>query len=331
MKPISGGFLFNEILPADFPFQNQPLNQRAVFDIMGLVYDRYDWDQTVIIADALKDLAFASATQSGLSLGIGDFMKFDGVAVAQAAGTEKVDEINRYRASGHITEDERYRLVIKTWSEVDKQVHDLVADQFGHDPTSLKVIVDSEARGKINNNQIKHMMAMIGIQSDTTGKPLELPINSSYFGGLNGLEYFVAARGGRKSLVDVALSTADSGYLTRRLVYVAQDLFTIDSEPDQDYGLQPDPGRLGEDRGFICPASSRALQRRGGFLGQAEDPRSLSVNHQRIGGADRSFGLKLGLDFECLDRYQPRRNFNQELRARIQLTVGWSKPITQSG
>ncbi len=232
-----GRVLFNEILPADFPFQNQPLNQRAVFDVMGLVYDRYDWDQTVVIADALKDLAFASATQSGLSLGIGDFMKFDGVAVAQAAGTDRVDEINRYRASGHITEDERYRLVIKTWSEVDKQVHDLVVDQFGHDPSSLKVIADSEARGNINNNQIKHMMAMIGIQSDTTGKPLELPINSSYFGGLNSLEYFVAARGGRKSLVDVALSTADSGYLTRRLVYVAQDLFTIDSEPDSDYGF----------------------------------------------------------------------------------------------
>ena len=243
-----GRVLFNEILPEGFPFQNQPLNQRAVFDVMGLVYDRYDWDQTVQIADALKDLAFSSATQSGLSLGIGDFMKFEGVAPAQAAGTEKVDEINRYRASGHITEDERYRLVIKTWSEVDKKVHDLVAEQFGHDPTSLKVIVDSEARGKINTNQIKHMMAMIGIQSDTTGKALELPINSSYFGGLNSLEYFVAARGGRKSLVDVALSTADSGYLTRRLVYVAQDLFTIDSEPEKDYGFnltRADSERIG--------------------------------------------------------------------------------------
>ena len=232
-----GRVLFNEILPDDFPFQNRPLNQRAVFDIMGMVYDRYDWDQTVQIADALKDLAFMSATQSGLSLGIGDFMTFDGVKQAQTAGVEKVDEINRYRSSGHITEEERYRLVIKIWSEVDRQVRDLVEAQFGHDPTSLKVIVDSEARGKININQIKHMMAMIGIQSDATGKALELPINSSYFGGLSSLEYFVAARGGRKSLIDVALSTADSGYLTRRLVYVAQDLFTVDKEPDHDHGF----------------------------------------------------------------------------------------------
>lgn len=232
-----GRVLFNEILPDDFPFQNRALNQRAVFDVMGMVYDRYDWDQTVGIADALKDLAFASATQSGLSLGIGDFMTFDGVEAVQAAGTEKVDEINNYRLTGHITEEERYRLVIKTWSEVDNRVRDLVSEQFGHDPTSLKVIVDSEARGKININQIKHMMAMIGIQSDATGRALELPINSSYFGGLSSLEYFVAARGGRKSLIDVALSTADSGYLTRRLVYVAQDLFTVDCEPQNNYGF----------------------------------------------------------------------------------------------
>ena len=232
-----GRVLFNEILPEGFPFQNQPLNKKVIFDVMNLVYDTYDWEQTVVIADALKDLAFESATQSGLSLAIGDFMKFDGVADAQSEGAVRVAEINRYRASGHITEAERYRLVIQTWSEVDRGVRDLVSSQFKSESTSLRVVVDSEARGRINVDQIKQMMAMIGLQSDTTGQALELPINSSYFQGLKTLEYFVAARGSRKSLVDTALSTADSGYLTRRLVYVAQDVFTIDGEPEQDHGF----------------------------------------------------------------------------------------------
>ena len=232
-----GRVLFNEILPPDFPFQNMTLNQKAIFQVMNLVYDSYDWEQTVDIADALKDLAFESATQSGLSLGIGDFMKFDGVAAVQAEGAARVDAINRHMAAGHITEAERYRLIIQSWSEADRRVRELVTDQFGHEATSLKVVVDSEARGKININQIKQMMAMIGLQSDTLGQALELPITSSYFQGLKTLEYFVAARGGRKSLVDVALSTADSGYLTRRLVYVAQDVFTVPGEPTADYGF----------------------------------------------------------------------------------------------
>ena len=232
-----GRVLFNEILPEGFPFQNQPMNKKVIFDVMNLVYDNYDWDQTVTIADAIKDLAFESATQSGLSLAIGDFMKFEGVNLVQAEGATRVDEINRYRVSGHITESERYRLVIQTWSEVDRRVRELVVDQFRGESTSLRVAVDSEARGRLNVDQIKQMMAMIGLQSDTTGQALELPINGSYFHGLKTLEYFVAARGSRKSLVDTALSTADSGYLTRRLVYVAQDVFTVDGEPDQDHGF----------------------------------------------------------------------------------------------
>ena len=237
-KTTLGRILLNEVFPNDFPFQDRVLTKNAIGELMALVYRSYDSETTLEIADRLKDLAFAAATDSGLSIGMNDFMDIVGVDAVQAAGLNKAAAINRNHSLGLINEAERYRLIVQNLASVDDQVLDLVNDQFHQKQSALKLIVDSEARGKINIDQVKQMTAAVGVQSDAVGQPIELPVNSSYYRGLRTIEYFIAARGGRKSMADIALKTADAGYLTRRLVYVAQNVFTAAIEP----GPEVDPG-----------------------------------------------------------------------------------------
>ena len=158
--------------------------------------------------------------------------------ISRQPASKKVIEINQQHELGYITDNERYRLVIKNWLEIDQEIQELVDQQFGDYRTSLNLIVDSKARGTVNLGQIKRMIASIGAINDTSGRTLELPVKSNYFAGLPILEYFVAARGARKSLVDVALLTAESGHLTRRLVFVAQEVITVaDSKEIVDPGF----------------------------------------------------------------------------------------------
>ena len=222
-----GRIFFNEIFPDDFPFQNESIGKDAVKSIMALVYERYDNESTVEIADNLKNLAFEYATKSGVSIGMSDFTEISGYKDLQEAGIKKVVDINQQYELGYITDSERYRLVVKNWLQIDQAIQELVNQQFNDHKTSLNLIVDSKARGGVNLGQIKRMIASIGAINDTSGRTLELPVKSNYFAGLPILEYFVAARGARKSLVDTALLTAESGHLTRRLVFVAQEVITV--------------------------------------------------------------------------------------------------------
>lgn len=232
-----GRALLNEVFPEDFPYQNQAMGKDAVKEVMALIYDKYDNETTVDIADRLKNLAFEAATQSGVSIGMSDFAEIKGYRELQQQGIEKVVEINQQHEMGYLTNDERYRLVVRNWFQIDQQIQELVDDQFDRQITSLNLMVDSKARGTVNLGQIKRMLASVGAISDTSGRTLELSVRSNYFAGLPILEYFVAARGGRKSLVDVALRTAESGHLTRRLVFVAQEVVTVAGDDDF-----PDPG-----------------------------------------------------------------------------------------
>ena len=135
---------------------------------------------------------------------------------------------------GLITEDERYNLTVNAWRNVDNKITTFLQDQLAHMDTSISMMVNSGARGDISN--VKLASAMIGIQVDAANREIELPIRSSYTGGLSSLEAFVATRGARKGLIDTALKTADSGYLTRRLVDVAQDVFTVEDAEGDDEG-----------------------------------------------------------------------------------------------
>src|SRR3989338_3245386 len=223
-----GRLLFNEIFPEDFPYQNQAMTNKQLDKVMTMTYQRYGQDATAIIADDLKDLGFRYATYSGLSIGMDDFSDLDKLPGIVAEGEKRATEISKQYAAGFITDDERYRLTVDTWTDVDAKVETALAEQFATEDSTMSIAVASGARGNIS--QMKKSVGMLGMFADATGRAIELPVRSNYKYGLSPLEYFTATRGTRKSLIDIALRTADSGYLTRRLVDVAQDVFTVEHD-----------------------------------------------------------------------------------------------------
>jgi DNA-directed RNA polymerase subunit beta' len=228
-----GRVLFNEIFPEDFPFQDEAMTKKKLQGVIALAYRMYGQSVTAEIADDLKDIGFKYATISGLSMGMNDFSDLPGLDKMITAGENKATEIAEQYNQGFITEEERYRLTVETWMKTDAEVQQTLSEQFTKEDSSMAVAVISGARGNIG--QVKTAVGMLGITTDATGRPIELPIKSGYKKGLTPLEYFTATRGARKGMIDTALKTADSGYLTRRLVDVSQDVFTIDEEV-------PDPG-----------------------------------------------------------------------------------------
>ena len=225
-----GRVLFNEIFPDDFPFQNTPMTKKKLAGAMALAYQKYGQITTALIADELKDVGFRYATRSGLSMGMDDFREIEGLSDMLAAGETRSIEISDQFDQGFITNDERYRLTVDNWQDVVTNVQTTLSDQFVKEDSSMSIAVVSGARGNIG--QVMTAVGMLGVTTDATGRAIELPIRSNYKGGLNPLEYFTATRGARKGMIDTALKTADSGYLTRRLVDVSQDVFTVDEDND---------------------------------------------------------------------------------------------------
>ncbi|MEX1995250.1 MAG: DNA-directed RNA polymerase subunit beta', partial [Candidatus Saccharimonadales bacterium] len=230
----AGRLFFNEIFPEDFPFQNEAMTSKKLDAVMSKTYQKYGQDKTAEIADHLKDLGFRHATLSGLSIGMDDFSDLKDLPKIVDKGEKRATEISHQYSEGFITDDERYRLTIETWTDVDSEVEESLAKQFATEDNTMSIAVASGARG--NLSQMKDSVGMIGIRADATGRAMELPVRSNYKYGLSPLEYFTATRGTRKSLIDIALRTADSGYLTRRLVDVAQDVFTLEQDAE-DPGL----------------------------------------------------------------------------------------------
>jgi len=183
----------------------------------------------------MKGLAFRFATVAAVSTGKDDYIHFDEISEFVAEGDAKTALISDQYDQGLITDDERYSLTVGAWRSVDNQVTDFLKSKLAQMDTSISVMVNSGARGDISN--VKLASAMIGIQVDATNREIELPIRSSFREGLSSLEAFIATRGARKGLIDTALKTADSGYLTRRLVDVSQDVFTVEDEAGDDDGF----------------------------------------------------------------------------------------------
>lgn len=228
-----GRALFNELFPVDFPYQNEPMTKKKIQKVMSHVYEKYGQERTAEIADNLKDLAFDYATLSGLSMGMEDFPEITGIDAAIDKGETRSAEISDQYEAGMLTNDERYRLTVDNWVKIDGEVQSMLSDQLMGQDNSMAIAVISGARGNIS--QMKSAVGMLGVLSDTSGRAIELPVKSGYKRGLSQLEYFTGTRGVRKALIDIALNTADSGYLTRRLVDVSQDVFTVDEDA-------PDPG-----------------------------------------------------------------------------------------
>ncbi len=225
-----GRIYFNEILPVDLPYFEDAMNKKKLAKVLARVFEEYGSEMTAKIADDIKDLALEYATIAAVSTGMTDYFEVPEMKEIIAGGDERTAKISGQYEQGLITEDERYNLTVANWRAIDKKVLETLKERLAKEDTSVAVMVDSGARGDLSN--VKLATAMIGIMVDATGKEIELPIRSSYRKGLSSLEAFVATRGARKGLIDTALKTADSGYLTRRLVDVSQDVFTVAEEAD---------------------------------------------------------------------------------------------------
>ena len=223
-----GRLLFNEILPEDFAFQDETMTKKRLQQVMAKVYAQYGQEKTAEIADDLKDLGFHYATISGLSMGMGDFEPIKGMDKMLDEGEERATAISEQYDEGFITDDERHRLTVDNWTKVENQVQDTLSEQMVGQDSAMAIAINSGARGNVS--QLNNAVGMLGVLQDAGGNVIELPIKSGYINGLNPLEYFTGTRGTRKALIDIALKTADAGYLTRRLVDVSQDVFTLEDE-----------------------------------------------------------------------------------------------------
>lgn len=223
-----GRVLFNNALPAEFPFVNGLLKKKGLQLLVQYGYRRFGLENTVTMLDGLKNLGFLSATQSGLSIGIDDLI-IPSVKVDLVNGAkEDVIKVEQQYQDGAITNGERYNKVIAIWSDVTERIADAMfsemedLDHAGRNFNPVYIMADSGARG--SKQQIRQLAGMRGLMAKPSGEIIETPITSNFREGLTVLQYFISTHGARKGLADTALKTADSGYLTRRLVDVAQDV-----------------------------------------------------------------------------------------------------------
>lgn len=228
-----GRVIFNEVLPADYPYDDSVQTSKQLKKVMADIFDMYGAATTVKTADAVKNLAFEYETIASVSTAKDDYPTYPEIDDFIAEGDAKTALIQEQFEQGLVTEEERHNLTVANWRDIDKRISDFLKDKLAEMDTDIAVMVNSGARGSVSN--IKLASAEIGIMVDINNNEIELPVKSSYKKGLNTLESFIATRGARQGQVSTALRTADSGYLTRRLVDVAQDVFTTDEEA-------PDPG-----------------------------------------------------------------------------------------
>jgi DNA-directed RNA polymerase subunit beta' len=229
-----GRFIFNEIIPQDLGFVDRSKEENFLkLEIDFLVAKKqskqilekciniHGSTQTAEILDNVKSMGYKFSTRAAMTVSISDMKVPEEKKQIIANAEATVEEISKEYRRGRMTEDERYNTVIETWKEADKILTETLLsglDKFNN----IKMMSDSGARG--SDKQIKQLAGMRGLMADTSGRTIELPIKSNLREGLDVLEYFISAHGARKGLSDTALRTADSGYLTRRLVDVSQDL-----------------------------------------------------------------------------------------------------------
>ena len=229
-----GRVILNDSLPDGMPFVNGLLKKKGLQQLVQSCYLRFGLEKTVELLDGLKQLGFTYATRSGLSIGIDDLIIPAEKPILVAKARDEVIKVEQQYLEGAITNGERYNKVIAIWSDVTEKIADEMfsemqeTEQSGRNFNPVYIMADSGARG--SKQQIRQLAGMRGLMAKPSGEIIETPITSNFREGLTVLQYFISTHGARKGLADTALKTADSGYLTRRLVDVAQDV--IISEPD---------------------------------------------------------------------------------------------------
>ncbi|TVR69618.1 MAG: DNA-directed RNA polymerase subunit beta' [Spirochaetaceae bacterium] len=225
VQTTAGRVLLNESFPPEVEFVNEPMGDKELRRFIGRVYEEKGPATTVKILDAIKDMGFRYATIFGATIGIGDIIVPEDKKEMIEGANKEVETIQNQYLSGVITQDERYNKVIEVWSKTNEDLTNrmmdrLLSDRDGFNPVYM--MADSGARG--SRSQIRQLAGMRGLMAKPSGDIIELPIRSNFKEGLSVIEFFISTNGARKGLADTALKTADAGYLTRRLVDIAQDV-----------------------------------------------------------------------------------------------------------
>ena len=250
-----GRALLSEILPKGMSFDlvNRDMTKKAISGVINVCYRTVGLKETVVFADQLMYTGFAYATRAGVSIGVDDMVVPQQKTKILASAEREVKEIQEQYASGLVTNGERYNKVVDIWSRTNDQVAKAMMDKLGTEEAknaagesvqqksfnSIYMMADSGARGSAA--QIRQLAGMRGLMAKPDGSIIETPITANFREGLNAMQYFISTHGARKGLADTALKTANSGYLTRRLVDVAQDLVVTEQDCGTANGLTMTP------------------------------------------------------------------------------------------
>jgi DNA-directed RNA polymerase subunit beta' len=231
----AGRAIFNEALPLDYPFVNEVVTKKGAGDIVNRCADLFERWQVIEVLDAMKDLGYHNATRAGITVAISDVETPELKASVLSSSEERAVKIEKQFTRGVITDSERRQELIEIWTEATSQVSDAMEENFST-TNPFFVMANSGARG--NMTQLRQIAAMRGLVANPKGEIIPRPIKSNFREGLSVLEYFISTHGARKGLADTALRTADSGYLTRRLVDVSQDLIVREEDCGTDRGVE---------------------------------------------------------------------------------------------
>jgi DNA-directed RNA polymerase subunit beta' len=229
-----GRILFNEVLPPELGFRNERMDKGALKRVVAEVFRRFRYEKTAEVVDQIKRIGFEFATKSGITIAIEDIKIPEQKETILSVAETDVARVEKDYRRGLISDEERYNEIIRIWTKAKEDVTTAVSqalDPYG----SVNLMASSGAKGNVQ--QISQMAGMRGLMADPSGRIIELPIRSSFRGGLTVLEYFLSTHGARKGLADTAIRTADSGYLTRRLIDVAQNVIVHEEDCGTENGI----------------------------------------------------------------------------------------------
>jgi DNA-directed RNA polymerase subunit beta' len=235
LETTCGRIIFNEILPADFGFVNETVSKKTLSRLLAELINRYGLEEAKSIIDKVQKLGFDYATQSGITWGIQNLVVPEEKETVVKEARKKLEEIDKQYQEGLLTLEEKRSRSVEIWNHVKEEVEKMVKKELSPDNPVYK-IVNSGARGSWE--QANQMMGMRGLVRSPKGEIIDMPVISSYKEGLSPLEYFISVHGNRKGLVDTALKTAEAGYLTRRLIDVAQDLIIREKDCRTKEGIE---------------------------------------------------------------------------------------------
>jgi DNA-directed RNA polymerase subunit beta' len=233
-QTTTGRIIFNQAIPSELGYYNEVVGKKQLGQIVTKCYYTLGNEATAKMLDEIKRLGFTYSTKAGITIGVTDIVIPEEKKSILAESEKRVETIQNQFRRGLITEEERYQLVIGVWNKATEDVTKALLDNLDHF-NPVYMMANSGARGNIQ--QIRQLAGMRGLMADPSGRTIELPIKSNFRDGLAVLEYFISTHGARKGLADTALRTADSGYLTRRLVDVAQDVIVREDDCGTNTGI----------------------------------------------------------------------------------------------